>query len=116
MSEPIYSKRYPREGEGGRAKGKAEFEAPGSEKPDFARGQARRDMILRKVIEATSRSQCDVDIFEGNGTMLVKIYLDFRRSISGLAGMLRIAGTFSINDANNGPDSVLTVLYDLDAK
>ncbi len=116
MPEPIYSRRYPRDGEGGRAKGGAEFESQGCEKAEPARGHARRDMILGKVIEATSRNRCDVDVFEENGTMLVKIYLDFRRSISGLAGMLRMAGTFSINDADNGPDSVLTILYDLDAK
>ncbi len=116
MPEPIYSRRYPRDGEGGCAKAAAESESLGSEKAGLARGHARRDMILGKVIEATSRSRCDVDVFEDEGTMLVKIYLDFRRSISELAGMLRMADTFSINDASDGPDSVLTILYDLDAK
>lgn len=86
MQEPIYSRRYPKDGEGGRAK-----EASGKEKWDFLRGPLRRDMIFGKVVEVTNRSHSDVDIFEGNETMLVKIYFDFPSSICELDGMLSMA-------------------------
>lgn len=113
MPEPVYSRRYPRDGKSGRAKEAVEFEALGKEKLDFLRRQQRRNLILGKVIEVTNRSHCDVDVFEGNGTMLVKIYLDFPRAISELDGMLSMAGTIAISDAKDGHDVVLSIIYDL---
>ena len=110
MQEPIYSRRYPKDGEGGRAK-----EASGKEKWDFLRGPLRRDMIFGKVVEVTNRSHSDVDIFEGNETMLVKIYFDFPSSICELDGMLSMAYMISINAAKDGHDAVLSIFYDLNA-
>lgn len=113
MPEPIYSRRYPKEGENGPANGEAESGFSGHEKSDYARGQLRRDQIIRKVAEVTNRLECDVDIFEGTGTMLVKIYFDSPRIISGLDDMLSMAGPIAISDAKDGDNTVLSIFYDL---
>lgn len=113
MPEPIYSKRYPREGKNGRANGALEFDFFGHEKWDYTRGQLRRDQIFGKVIEVTNRNECDVDIFEGIGTLLVKIYFNSPCFISELDGMFSMAGSIVISDAKNGQDTVLSIFYDL---
>lgn len=116
MPEPIYSKRYPKKRKNGRAEEGMGFENCGKEKWDFARGQLRRDMIFGKVVEVTNRNECDVDIFEGNGTMIVKINFDFPSCIYELDGVLGMASMISINAAKDGHDAVLSIIYDLDEK
>lgn len=116
MPEPIYSKRHPKEGKSGCEEESVEFEELGKEKWDFLRGQLRRDLIFGKVVEVTNRNECDVDIFEGNGTMIVKIYFDFPRSIYELDGVLSLANIISINSSKDGHDAVLSIIYDLEEK
>lgn len=116
MPEPIYSRRYRKDEESRRAKKSMEFEALGKEKWAFLRGQLRRDVVFGKVVEVTNRNECDVDIFEGNGTMIVKIYFDFPSCIYELDGVLSLATMISINAAKDGHDAVLSIFYDLDAK
>lgn len=113
MPEPIYSKRYPKEERSALAKDRMAFGDWGKENWDFTRRQLRRDLIFGKVVEVTNRNECDVDIFEGSGTMLVKIYFDSPRVISELDGMFSMAGTIAISDAKNGRDTVLSIIYDI---
>lgn len=112
MPEPIYSKRYRKDE---RATDAMEFDAPGKEKCNFLRGQLRRDLIFGKVVEVTNRNECDVDVFEGNGTMIVKIYFDFPSCMYELDGVLSLATIISINASKDGHDAVLSIFYDLDA-
>lgn len=115
MPEPIYSRRYPKDGEEERPGDVMEIEDLGKGNRVYLREQ-RRDLIFGRVVEVTNNNRCDVDIFEGDETLLVKIYLDYPCNIHELNGMLGMASLISINSAKNGHDAVVSIFYDLDGK